>query len=141
MRYMGKDIRDITDWNISCDEFFCIDNFIYHDLIILSQFIPWNSPIKLPIHVSWWSSNIRFRIHSRPSKVKAVIPARCCVILNLFLAWVVSATIRSISARFPDIFSNSICFPLWPGKGYQVAFSFKILKRKNDKSSKTWWCW
>ena len=144
MRYMGKDIRDITDWNISCNEFFCVDSFIFHDLIILSQFNSWNSPIKFTIHVSWWSSNIRFRIHSCPSKVKAVIPARCvmcCVILNLFLAWVVSATIRSISARFPDIFSNSICFPLWPGKGYQVAFSFKILKRKNDKFSQTWWCW
>ena len=34
--------------------------------------------------------------------------------VQFFLSSIVSATMRSISALFPYIFSNSICLPLWP---------------------------
>ena len=129
---VGKETeRDIC---FSKEQFFIAGSFLKFLLLI-----SWNSPIKFTINVSWWSSNVGFRIHYCPTKKQRFLfDEGVCdfVVTNLFLAWVVSATIRSISARFPDIFSNSICLPLWPGKGYQVAILFYNIFSKKTYSLK-----
>ena len=126
-------VRKETERDVcfSKEHFFIADSFNLKFLLLIS----WNSPIKFTINVSWWSSNVGFRIHYCPTKKQRFLfDEGVCVfvITNLFLAWVVSATIRSISARFPDIFSNSICLPLWPGKGYQVAIFYNIFPKKTS---------
>ena len=65
------------------DVYFSIEHFFIAKLPTFLLLISWNSPIKFTINVSWWSSNVGFRIHHCPTEKRFLIEEGVFVVCNI----------------------------------------------------------